>query len=293
MERARRTAAVRQRTLRDDVARMRSGASLMLEHSREMQSMSSLKERTCLLCESAYQPTGPAQKYCPPCGKKRSEECKERSARLSYENAVRTGRIKAPGVGTGGNQWEEKNSQWKGGISTPIAWRRGLKDSCERCESTAHLLVHHKNRNRKNNDPSNLETLCKSCHLCEHEVWKNYSAPVTGGGLWGAIRRIRQLIGAFEGGVASKPDLGSRLDWKTYAVTTYINRALQLGWVERLRSEDRPHPHRGGGRPPELFQRTASAPADDRPPRATQIMAVVRVFSSKASSGEGEERNVA
>lgn len=43
---------------------------------------------------------------------------------------------------------------------------------CERCEregrDVAAVLVHHKDRNPKNNDFKNLESLCDRCHDAEH-----------------------------------------------------------------------------------------------------------------------------
>lgn len=42
---------------------------------------------------------------------------------------------------------------------------------CARCGYAAHpeiLQVHHKDRNRSNNDPNNLEVLCRNCHVVEH-----------------------------------------------------------------------------------------------------------------------------
>ena len=44
---------------------------------------------------------------------------------------------------------------------------------CERCFQEYSLLVHHKDRNRQNNEDSNLEVLCMSCHAIEHERFKN------------------------------------------------------------------------------------------------------------------------
>jgi hypothetical protein len=49
--------------------------------------------------------------------------------------------------------------------------RRGLISSCNRCgysKSPKILGVHHKDRNRKNNDLPNLEILCPNCHSEEH-----------------------------------------------------------------------------------------------------------------------------
>ncbi len=46
--------------------------------------------------------------------------------------------------------------------------RTFLKNCCALCDSTKNLDVHHKDRNYKNNEPSNLETLCHTCHMKLH-----------------------------------------------------------------------------------------------------------------------------
>jgi len=49
--------------------------------------------------------------------------------------------------------------------------RRGLILKCNQCgyDTEPKILgVHHKDRNRKNNDLSNLEVLCPNCHSLEH-----------------------------------------------------------------------------------------------------------------------------
>ena len=53
---------------------------------------------------------------------------------------------------------------------------------CERCGFTKFqiLQVHHKDRNRKNNDFQNLELICPNCHYEEHYLeksWLNDSLP--------------------------------------------------------------------------------------------------------------------
>jgi 5-methylcytosine-specific restriction endonuclease McrA len=58
---------------------------------------------------------------------------------------------------------------WKGGISRRF-YRMYLKEKCERCGSGQFVLVHHIDEDRKNNQPSNLETLCKRCHQKHHET---------------------------------------------------------------------------------------------------------------------------
>ena len=48
---------------------------------------------------------------------------------------------------------------------------RNLLQKCERCHYSAHkeiLVVHHKDRDRANNDRSNFEILCPNCHAIEH-----------------------------------------------------------------------------------------------------------------------------
>ena len=54
-------------------------------------------------------------------------------------------------------------------------WRQYVKDHCERCpyvsqhEELKDMDVHHLDENKQNNDPSNLQTLCATCHrLVEH-----------------------------------------------------------------------------------------------------------------------------
>jgi hypothetical protein len=46
--------------------------------------------------------------------------------------------------------------------------RQHRKPACEECGVTRRLHVHHKDRDRTNNDPGNLATLCGSCHLKLH-----------------------------------------------------------------------------------------------------------------------------
>lgn len=49
--------------------------------------------------------------------------------------------------------------------------RRFRAAMCETCGAGTGLHVHHKDENITNNDPSNLQTLCGSCHLRWH--WAN------------------------------------------------------------------------------------------------------------------------
>ena len=46
--------------------------------------------------------------------------------------------------------------------------RKHRKPNCETCGTTNDLHVHHIDRDPANNDPTNLMTLCSSCHLKLH-----------------------------------------------------------------------------------------------------------------------------
>jgi hypothetical protein len=46
---------------------------------------------------------------------------------------------------------------------------RKYGEKCNRCDCVDNLHVHHKDRNRKNNDIENLEVLCADCHQEEHK----------------------------------------------------------------------------------------------------------------------------
>ncbi len=46
--------------------------------------------------------------------------------------------------------------------------RKHRASECNECASPNDLHVHHIDRNPANNDPSNLQTLCASCHLTRH-----------------------------------------------------------------------------------------------------------------------------
>jgi len=61
---------------------------------------------------------------------------------------------------------------------TPHLWRaitnklfmaRGKK--CEICARESNLHIHHKNKNRYDNDESNLQILCTHCHQSVHRNW--------------------------------------------------------------------------------------------------------------------------
>jgi 5-methylcytosine-specific restriction endonuclease McrA len=58
-------------------------------------------------------------------------------------------------------------------ISKAGYWKRnqraGVRSSrCSKCGATHNLIVHHRNKETADNRPSNLKTLCRSCHLRSH-----------------------------------------------------------------------------------------------------------------------------
>jgi HNH endonuclease len=56
-------------------------------------------------------------------------------------------------------------------------WREHVKDACELCgfvpkdkEDKCQLDIHHRDEDKTNNDPSNLQTVCSNCHrIIEHQ----------------------------------------------------------------------------------------------------------------------------
>lgn len=131
------------------------------------------KKRICARCHKEYQPASNSQKYCADCRIKADREraldsyYRNHEARIEYMRKYNHGEIVVDKSQTG-----SKNNNWRGGFGL---YRNYLKDCCERCGSQRYLVVHHLDHDRSNNDPRNLETLCKSCHQKEHEVWKNFT----------------------------------------------------------------------------------------------------------------------
>jgi len=115
----------------------------------------------CMKCDGPI----PSDKY------KNAKYCstKCRNAYNSYKSRVKSGSIKKPGVGSGGNQWGKDNHQYKTGIG--IYSKRAFEyygHQCNRCPKTTTLVVHHKDEDRSNNSIENLEVLCKGCHQNHH-----------------------------------------------------------------------------------------------------------------------------
>lgn len=54
--------------------------------------------------------------------------------------------------------------------------RKHKKDYCKECGSNNNLEIDHIDGNRSNNKPSNLQTLCKKCHINKTIKEKDYLA---------------------------------------------------------------------------------------------------------------------
>jgi hypothetical protein len=66
---------------------------------------------------------------------------------------------------------DEAHPNWKGGIKATVYQRRAFAAQgrvCQRCGATENIVVHHKDDNRWNADPGNLEVLCRGCHAKHH-----------------------------------------------------------------------------------------------------------------------------
>jgi hypothetical protein len=64
--------------------------------------------------------------------------------------------------------------KYQKGLKIRLLKERGKK--CERCDYNKYeiLQVHHKDKNRKHNELSNLELICPNCHYEEHLLEKSW-----------------------------------------------------------------------------------------------------------------------
>lgn len=138
----------------------------------------------CVKCNTEYQPTGRAAKFCPDCAKVAKKEAQKRGR----DNFNRKKGCKV-GVGSGGLTGSGKeNFAYKHGRCTFRRWAKERKESlgqCERCkvdlkDATHYQWVgHHRDHDPTNNVLENLELLCKRCHQLEHECWKAFEGVTT------------------------------------------------------------------------------------------------------------------
>lgn len=122
-------------------------------------------QKTCSRCSEEYQPTSNRQKYCGSCQRELNKERCTARYRRTYERK-------------GYNQAGANNNAYKSGIGnySKVAFSHyGRKCTEVGCGSKKHLCVHHKDEDRKNNELSNLEVLCRSCHAKRHELHLNFT----------------------------------------------------------------------------------------------------------------------
>lgn len=82
------------------------------------------------------------------------------------------------GVGSGGNQCGRNNPNWQGKNSHYWDVYDAKDDASivrELCSSTKNLVIHHIDFNHDNNDPNNLQKVCRSCHAKIHNFKSHFS----------------------------------------------------------------------------------------------------------------------
>lgn len=142
------------------------------------------KDRQCKSCGVSYTPTGPAHKYYVKCGKER-EKLSPYKAILEYR--IRQG--SKVGVGKGGavkrGKDHPKYSSGEGWFQSYSAQYKAKINRCERCgkdltdATSAEWACHHRDHDRTNQTPENIELLCKRCHQIEHDCHKAIQGATT------------------------------------------------------------------------------------------------------------------
>jgi hypothetical protein len=79
----------------------------------------------------------------------------------------------------------------------PKSVRRScMKSCCESCGAATGLGLHHKDGDRMNNSPENLQTLCASCHTAIH--WESGKRPWKRLGLCNVCGKPARKLGLCE-----------------------------------------------------------------------------------------------
>lgn len=105
--------------------------------------------------------TGDPVKHCAACGKQLSR--KRFGARLECRGVFLRRRYCDRSCMAAGQTKEDAS---RSAIQKRYAHLK--RNACEHCGSSESLQLHHRDRNWRNNQPSNLETLCASCHMRHH-----------------------------------------------------------------------------------------------------------------------------
>lgn len=122
-----------------------------------------------------------AEKKCVFCGKifrKRLNEGKinwDKKIHCSHKCAGMNRRGEKNHLWQGGKSFEPYSPEWTETLKTSI--RQRDKYTCQLCGKNPVINVHHKDYEKKNCDPNNLITLCKTCHNYTNfnrDYWKRY-----------------------------------------------------------------------------------------------------------------------
>lgn len=131
-----------------------------------------IKEKSfkCRRCGIEFRRKAKKCYYCDTCVKKVNSE------RVMLRRSIEQPWVKM-GVGSGGNQYGANNHRYKDGRSHyKDVFNRENPDvsECEICGSQRYLVVHHIDKNRKNNARENLVKVCRSCHSKIHGLQENF-----------------------------------------------------------------------------------------------------------------------
>ena len=120
-----------------------------------------LDNKVCKACGEVFNPTSNRQVWCPVCSPTERRKTRIKLCREYYHKHKEL---------KGCHPVGKNSSSYKNGIGL---YKKQRKTECERCGSVEHLVVHHKDRDRSNNELYNLETLCRKCHFREHHIKDN------------------------------------------------------------------------------------------------------------------------
>lgn len=114
-------------------------------------------------------------------GCKRTEDHKEKIRRAHLGKLGMAG-SKNPNFGKKG----ERHPRWKGGrrnylscIANSVYRKFNINVICEKCGLFQNIHIHHKDEDRKNNNISNLQALCRSCHISLHSKARRKNVALT------------------------------------------------------------------------------------------------------------------
>lgn len=108
-------------------------------------------------------------KPCAECGKAME---RRRWANGKLEATIHFARRRFCGAACAGKNIGARLRKEQPGWMRSHLWARRTKalTACERCSSTRTVDRHHKDGDFRNNDPANIENLCRSCHTKAHKT---------------------------------------------------------------------------------------------------------------------------